>query len=137
MIASTKLALRYAILALIATGANIGVQDLSIRVYVGPFDITLSILMGTGIGLVIKYILDKRYIFRFNARTLSHDGKTFLLYTLMGIATTLIFWGMEFGFQWLYETKEMRYLGGVLGLTLGYVTKYQLDKHFVFRVNPS
>lgn len=27
----------------------------------------------------------------------------------------------------------MRYLGGVLGLAIGYVIKYELDKRFVFR----
>jgi len=26
----------------------------------------------------------------------------------------------------------MRYLGGAIGLTLGYVIKYRLDKRFVF-----
>jgi putative flippase GtrA len=52
----------------------------------------------------------------------------------MGLLTTVIFWGFEWAFQLLYETKEMRYLGGVIGLALGYLTKYQLDKRFVFRV---
>ena len=51
----------------------------------------------------------------------------------MGLATTVIFWGFEFGFQYLFATKEMRYLGGALGLAIGYVAKYLLDKRFVFR----
>jgi hypothetical protein len=51
----------------------------------------------------------------------------------MGLATTFIFWGFEFGFQHLFETKEMRYLGGIIGLAIGYLTKYQLDKRYVFR----
>ena len=85
-------------------------------------------------GLVVKYILDKRYIFRFRARDAAHDGKTFVLYTLMGLATTLIFWGFEFGFDHIFETKEMRYLGGIIGLAIGYLTKYHLDKRYVFRM---
>ena len=32
-------------------------------------------MVGTGVGLVVKYILDKRYIFRFRARNATHDGQ--------------------------------------------------------------
>ena len=41
MIASTKLAINRAIFALIATAANIGVQDLMIRNYSDALDILL------------------------------------------------------------------------------------------------
>lgn len=128
-----KLAFIYAILALIATAANIGSQDLVVRGYAGPYAIFLSIVIGTGVGLVVKYVLDKRYIFRFKARDAVHDGQTFMLYTVMGLATTVIFWGFEFAFQHMFQSDAMRYLGGVIGLAIGYVTKYHLDKRYVFR----
>lgn len=130
---TTKLAINYAIFALIATVANIGAQDFVIRVYDGAFSVFLSVIVGTGVGLVVKYLLDKRYIFRFRARSVAHDTQTFALYTVMGLATTVIFWGFEFGFHHIFETKEMRYLGGVIGLAIGYLTKYHLDKRYVFR----
>lgn len=133
MFASSKLAVSYAIFALIATAANIGAQELVIRTYSGSFDILTSVIVGTGVGLVVKYILDKRYIFHFRARSVAHDTQTFALYTIMGLATTVIFWGFEFGFHHIFETKEMRYLGGVIGLVIGYLTKYHLDKRYVFR----
>lgn len=133
MLASTKFAIKYAIFALIATIVNIGVQDLVIYVYNGVFDILTSIAVGTGAGLVVKYILDKHYIFCFRAHSVAHDTQTFVLYTVMGLATTVIFWGFEFGFHHIFETKEMRYLGGVIGLAIGYLTKYHLDKRYVFR----
>ncbi len=135
MCASIKLAINYAILALIATAANIGAQDLVIRSYSGPFDLLASIVVGTGVGLVVKYTLDKRYIFRFRARSVAHDTQTFAIYTVMGLATTMIFWGFEFGFHHIFETKEMRYLGGAIGLAIGYLTKYHLDKRYVFRTS--
>ena len=50
----------------------------------------------------------------------------------MGIVTTLIFWGFEFSFGYFFETKQLRYLGGVIGLSIGYLAKYQLDKRYVF-----
>lgn len=128
-----KLVFAYAIFAMVAMVTNIVAQELVIRTYSGAYELILSVIVGTGAGLVIKYILDKRYIFRFNAKNAVHDGKTFLLYTVMGLATTVIFWGFEFGFEHIFATKEMRYLGGIIGLTIGYVTKYKLDKRFVFR----
>ena len=137
MISSFKLAIRYAILAAVATVANIAAQEGTLQVYQGLFEIGLSIFVGTAVGLVVKYILDKRYIFRFKAQNRRYDSRIFILYTVMGLLTTVIFWGFEWAFQLLYETKEMRYLGGVIGLTLGYLTKYQLDKRFVFRVKPA
>lgn len=127
-----KLAIIYAVLALIATAANIGAQDLVIRGYHGTFNVLLSIAVGTGVGLVIKYILDKAYIFRFRARNAIHDGRTFVLYSMMGLVTTVIFWGFEFGFHHMFATREMRYLGGIIGLSIGYAAKYYLDKRFVF-----
>lgn len=128
-----RIALIYTILAVIATFANIGTQDLIVRYYEGPMAISLSILVGTGVGLVIKYILDKRYIFAFQSKDISHDTQIFFLYSVMGIVTTLIFWGFEFGFHLVFETREMRYVGGILGLAIGYLTKYHLDKRYVFR----
>lgn len=127
-----RLAALYGILAAIATVANIGGQDLFLRVYGGSHAITGSILFGTGVGLVVKYLLDKRYIFKFKAESAAHDAQVFVLYTVMGVVTTLIFWGVEFGFEYLFQTKEMRYLGGVIGLAVGYLVKYRLDKRFVF-----
>ncbi len=132
MFASTKLAINYAIFALIATAANIGAQDLVIRIYSGAFDVLASVIVGTAVGLVVKYILDKRFIFRFRARSVAHDTQTFALYTVTGLATTVIFWGFEFGFYRIFETKEMRYLGGVIGLAIGYLSKYHLDRRYVF-----
>lgn len=127
-----RLALIYAVLALIATVANIGAQELVVRVYMGNFAILISVAVGTGVGLVVKYVLDKRYIFRFCARSTAHDVQVFALYSMMGLTTTVIFWGGEFFFHYVFETKEMRYLGGVIGLTFGYLTKYYLDKRYVF-----
>ncbi|MCP1649328.1 GtrA family protein [Pseudomonas nitroreducens] len=129
-----KLVLTYTILALIATAANIGSQDIVVRTYNGPYAILLSVVIGTGVGLVVKYILDKRYIFGFRAQSAAHDGQTFILYTVMGLATTVIFWGFEFTFQHLFQSDGMRYLGGAIGLAIGYITKYHLDKRYVFRM---
>ena len=97
-----KLAITYTMFAIIATIANIGAQDIVIRSYSGAFDIVFSVLVGTVVGLVVKYVLDKRYIFCFHTRNTVHDIQTFALYALMGLVMTIIFWGFEFGFHYIF-----------------------------------
>jgi putative flippase GtrA len=125
--------LLYAILCVIATAINIGAQDMVVRSIHGGLSVPLSIVAGTGVGLAVKYFLDKRYIFRFRPRSSLHDGRTFLLYSLMGLLTTAVFWAFEFGFNSVFETKEMRYIGGIIGLAIGYACKYFLDRQYVFK----
>lgn len=127
-----RIAINYTVLALIATIANISSQDISLRLYDGLYSVMASVLVGTAVGLIVKYILDKKYIFQFQAKNSLHDTQIFTLYTIMGIATTVIFWGFEFGFDYVFQSKEMRYTGGIIGLAIGYYIKYQLDKRFVF-----
>ncbi|MEM7669469.1 MAG: GtrA family protein, partial [Pseudomonadota bacterium] len=50
------------------------------------------------------------------------------------VLTTVIFWGTEVAFYWHFGSEEMRELGAVLGLTVGYLIKYQLDRRYVFEV---
>jgi putative flippase GtrA len=126
------LALKYTLFAVVATFANILSQDLSVSFYQGQHSLTLSILIGTAVGLGVKYFLDKKYIFYYQTQNMAHDTQLFILYTVMGVFTTLIFWGFELLFQYLYNDKTMRFIGAIIGLSIGYVIKYRLDKHFVF-----
>ena len=133
---ATKIAILYTLFAVVSTAINIGSQMLSIWVYEGPFSVEISILFGTAMGLPLRYFLEKRYIFNFTSKNLVHDGKLFIFYSAMGVITTLIFWGTEYAFHLIYDTDFMRYLGGVIGLSIGFYVKYQLDKKYVF-VNSS
>jgi putative flippase GtrA len=91
-----------------------------------------AIAAGTIIGLIVKYILDKRWIFFDMASGVRAHGRRFTLYTAMGLVTTAIFWGTETAFWVIWKDDLMRELGAILGLTVGYVVKYNLDKRFVF-----
>ena len=127
-----RLALAYTAFAVIATIANLGAQRISLALYAGAGAVPVAILLGTGVGLVIKYLLDKRWIFNDARGGAAVHGRLLGLYTLMGVATTAIFWGMEYGFHLVWRTDAMRELGAVIGLGIGYVVKYQLDRRFVF-----
>jgi putative flippase GtrA len=129
---AARIAFLYAMFAAIATAANIGCQAIVTWLYHGLYAVPVSILVGTAAGLPVKYLLEKRHIFSFESESLAHDGRMFALYSLMGLFTTVLFWGVEATFQMIFGTDVMRYLGGAIGLTIGYVIKYRLDKRFVF-----
>jgi len=129
---SVYLVVFYSLFSFLATVVNIGSQILFVSMYPFLYAIEASILVGTILGLIIKYILDKKYIFRFKANNIGHDGKRFSLYALMGVLTTIIFWGVEYLFHILFRADFMRYVGGVIGLIIGYTIKYYLDRKFVF-----
>ncbi len=128
----TTLVTRYAAFAVLATLANLGTQRLVLSGGDGPMAFALAIFAGTAVGLVLKYILDKRWIFADQGSGLADHGRKFSLYTLMGIVTTLIFWSTETAFWLLWQTDFARETGAVLGLTIGYIVKYRLDRRFVF-----
>jgi putative flippase GtrA len=127
-----RLILLYAAFAAFSIVTNLGSQWLTIQIYKGPHYIILSVLIGTMVGLVTKYILDKRWIFRFRANNIKHELRTLALYTVMGGVTTLVFWGTEGLFQLAFGTEMMRFAGALLGLIAGYLVKYKLDSRLVF-----
>jgi len=123
---------RYAAFAVVATIANLGVQRLVLTQGRDGTTFALAVGAGTLVGLIIKYALDKRWIFYDPGTGVKEHGQKFSLYTAMGIITTAIFWGIETAFWSIWQTDTMRELGAVIGLCIGYVVKYGLDRRFVF-----
>lgn len=124
--------LLYALFAALATAVNLLTQILSIWSYSGLLSIPVSVLMGTIAGIVVKYLLDKKYIFRVSYSTADQHIRSASFYLLASILTTLVFWGTEAAFHFAFDSAGMRYLGGALGLAAGYVMKYNLDRRFAF-----
>ena len=127
-----SLVARYSLFAVVATAVNLLTQEFTYLFYAGDYALYTAIAAGTLTGLYTKFILDKQYIFRFETQGIGEHGKHFILYSFMGVFTTIIFWGFELGFDYIFETRFMRYTGAVIGLSIGYWVKYQLDKRFVF-----
>lgn len=127
-----SLVLRYAAFAVVATLANLGAQRAVLLAGDGPVLFMLAVATGTGAGLLVKYVLDKRWIFADRTRGLAAQGRQFGLYTAMGLVTTAIFWATETAFWLGFGTHAAREIGAVLGLTVGYAVKYRLDRAYVF-----
>lgn len=132
MTTAAGLIIRYVAFAAVAMAANLLAQRLVLALDQSAAGFTAAVFVGTGVGLVVKYMLDKRWIFYDLETGLKNHSQKFSLYTAMGIVTTVIFWGTETAFWLVWQTDLMRELGAVIGLTVGYVVKYNLDRRFVF-----
>ena len=145
------IAFKYTMFALFATSVNLLCQFcvfLAVAYFhvelefVTSCSIYIAIAFGTIAGLISKYILDKKYIFN-DANLLKMDHATinnlvtFIAYTGTGVATTVIFWGTELMFDHFFSSPSAKYIGGALGLMIGYICKYQLDKKYVFLREPT
>ena len=125
------LAVKYTIFAVVSTLVNLLFQFLSFLVYSDVASLYVAMFFGTLAGLVAKYILDKKFIFYHTPVDKKDDAKKFVLYSFMGVFTTIIFWGTEIAFDALSDDPNAKYVGAVIGLSIGYVIKYFLDKKYV------
>jgi putative flippase GtrA len=132
MIGVARIALKYAQIACVSTAVNVGCQATVIALYSGLWAVPISVLVGTAAGLPVKYLLEKRHVFGFRTAGVQQDARLFTIYTFFGVFTTGVFWLTEYLFHEAFGTDAMRYLGAALGLAVGYVLRYQLDKRFVF-----
>ena len=151
--ALAQLTLTYAVFAGAATVLNLGVQrgvahlaawlspwtgelvrTTAAALHLTPARLLLApeLVAGTAAGLVFKYLLDKRFIFRDRQGGGAAHVRKFGLYAVMGLATTVIFWAAELGTAALTPDPRAPYVGGAIGLMLGYFIKYRLDRRFVF-----
>lgn len=126
------LIIRYVAFAAVAVVVNLLVQRLVLLGGDGSVWFVAALGAGTLAGLVVKYLLDKRWIFFDETLGAAAQGRQFGLYSLMGVATTAIFWITETVFWLTWGTDSAREAGALIGLGIGYLTKYQLDRRFVF-----
>lgn len=127
-----KIVIVYGAFAAISTIANLATQRLVLKTVSLEYKFWLAIFAGTAVGLVLKFVLDQRWIFYDTQGGAAKQAKKFTLYTLTGVGTTLVFWATETGFWLVWQTDLMREAGAVLGLTVGYIVKYNLDSRYVF-----
>lgn len=123
---------RYILFAFLATLTNLASQWTCLGLYDGVYGLHVAIFAGTAVGLIVKFWLDKRWIFGDATIDIRKTGVQFALYTLTGIATTLLFWSTELLLDRIIEPDWSKYLGATLGLAMGYSLKYRLDMRFVF-----
>lgn len=129
---TTTMFVRYVLFAIFATLANLVTQEIVVRL--APVaELSLSILAGTVAGFVLKYVLDKKWVFQDGYSGSRQEVQKVTLYGMFSVLTTLIFWTVEVTFWLVWQTDFAKYTGAVLGLFIGYAAKFLLDRAFVFR----
>lgn len=123
---------RYAATAVLSVLANLIAQEVTTR-EMPHAHLMLSIVVGTLVGFFIKYVVDKTWTFRERYTTPLGEAQRITLSGLFSVLTTLIFWAFELGFYAIWQTDFAKYLGAVLGLSIGYILKFWLDRHHVFK----
>lgn len=123
---------RYAISAVVSVVANLVAQQITV-VGLPAAPLMVSILIGTIAGFAVKYVIDKIWTFREAYTSPAAEAHRITLSGLFSVLTTLIFWGFELGFYAVWPTDFAKYSGAVLGLSIGYIIKFQLDRRHVFR----
>ena len=126
------LALRYVLFAILSALVNFAAQAV-VTALAPAAPLMVSILFGTAAGFAVKYVLDKKWIFFDDYTSHRAEVRKVTLYGLFSVLTTLIFWGFEIAFWSIWHTDLAKYGGGALGLALGYLLKFGLDRRFVFR----
>ena len=112
----------YFLFALLASFINIIGQHIFLTFNKNLF---LAVIVGSGAGLVFKYVLDNNFVF---------DGKqpinikTFFIYAFVGACITPIIWIVEVIFLNIFRTVFIRDVGALLGIALAYYLKYEMDK---------
>lgn len=123
---------KYILFCIISILVNLLTQRVFLDFSIVEISYFFALALGSITGLLTKYFLDKNYIFIHYDNSFMGNSKQFTAYALNGVITTLIFWGTESLFLFIYATSLAREFGAVIGLSIGYYIKYKLDKRYVF-----
>ena len=143
----------YIFFAFISTFLNIGIQkgmeiifenilrlEFYTKIFIKNSNISYGLLiqMGTAtiVAFIFKYLVDKLIIFKDKTSYFStkHINQVFF-YGIFAVFTTLIFWGTELFFKFMFNFQNSQYIGAIIGLSIGYTIKFLLDRKFVFNKN--
>lgn len=89
-------------------------------------------IFAVGITYIIKFFLDKYVVFKKSGTGLKQTSVEFLKYFGFAILTTLENIGIQFLLtNYLNSPLELSF---IIALTIGYLTKFFLDKRYIFNI---
>ncbi|MFX1238128.1 MAG: GtrA family protein, partial [Promethearchaeota archaeon] len=113
---------------------NFGHLDIIHSLYCSIDPINMPELIGSivavGITYLLKFPLDKYVVFKKGGSNLKDSSQEFIKYMGLAILTTILNIGIQFIMTNLFRTPlEISF---IVGLTIGYIAKFFLDKKYVF-----
>jgi len=121
-----RLVIIYSLISLLSISLNLVCQLVLLKILLPLY---VSICLGTLIGLLVKYLLDARFIFIYKKPSVSN----FVKYSFIGGAITPIWWVSEYAAYYFFNSNAAALVGGLVGLIFCYYLKYNLDKAYVFK----
>lgn len=114
--------------------ANFGDNPIIYSLYCSTIPYNMHQLIGSilavGITYLIKFFLDKYFVFKKAGSRLKDTSKEFLKYFLFAILTTIENIGIQFLLtNFLHTSLEISF---IIALSIGYLTKFFLDRKYVF-----
>ena len=97
-----------------------------------PFNMPelIGSIIAVGITYIIKFFLDKYIVFQKKNTEIKETSREFVKYFLFAILTTIENIGIQFIFtNYLGTPLE---IGFIVALSIGYITKFFLDRKYVF-----
>ncbi len=97
-----------------------------------PFNMPelIGSILAVGITYIIKFFLDKYIVFKKKGSKLKETSREFLKYLIFAIFTTIENIGIQFILtNFLGFPLELSF---VIALSIGYITKFFLDRKYVF-----
>ena len=113
---------------------NFGSIEFFQMLYCSTIPYNMSELMGSiaavGITYIIKFFLDKYIVFKKSSLKIKETSQEFFKYFGFAILTTILNIGIQFFLTNIFNTPlEISF---VVALSIGYITKFFLDKKYVF-----
>lgn len=94
--------------------------------------VMVGIVLGVGVGFVVKFVLDKFVVFKRMQVNLRETSREFATYLAFSLFTTVV---INFGGEYLlWGVLGLHYIAAAaISLTIGYTVKYFLDRKYVFK----
>jgi hypothetical protein len=128
-----RFTLLYSFFVAVGITTNLITQLLVAKVLTQVFQIYIGMSLGALTSMLVKFQLDRHYIFLCRPSSLITRGRQFFFYSLFGIVNISCFWSAELTFHFLFQAPSMRYVGAFIGLIVGHALKYRVDKRLVFK----
>lgn len=122
----------YLCFAVLSSGVNLLTQWLLMSNLAGRYAFGVALIGGTATGWIVKYLLDKRVVFRHRSEGNLQLAENMATHAGAGVFTTLLFWIIEIVFHLFVPLDGAMYIGAALGLAISYTVRYQIDRLYVF-----
>ncbi|MFX0075010.1 MAG: GtrA family protein [Candidatus Hermodarchaeota archaeon] len=114
--------------------STLGSNEIINAIYCSTNPVNMPELIGSiaavGITYIIKFFLDKYIVFKKSSLKIKETSQEFLKYFGFAILTTIENIGIQFIFtNFLFTPLEISF---VIALSIGYLTKFFLDRKYVF-----